>query len=216
MKLNKEVALQKARGYLERKYPELTTNDQWINFDNIYFAKTGVKSQASRHGFADKYGLKKGIGMRIGMLPRALNKWYSYERKTPSCWICPVSGVDVKPQVGLEIILVHELTHIVQYMLKLQVGELLTTINEQEYVFENYPQYAKYLVPFETRKLQEKFYKSNPANKACFQEVNGKWTFIDPDNPPQMRNFTSIPPNDWEDTHEKITIGKDIYYQVKA
>ena len=214
MKLNKEVALQKAKGFLENKYHELKSNDQWINFDNIYWAKTGTKSQASRHGFADKYGLKSGLSMRIGMLPRRKKKWYSYDRKTPSGWICPIGGVDVEPQVGLEITLVHELTHIMQYILGLTVGELLTTVNEQEYVFENYPRYARYLVTFEVRKQQEKFFKRNKANRACFQKVDGEWTFIDPNNPPQLRNFTSIPPNNWQDTHKKITIGKDTYYQV--
>ena len=214
MKLNKEVALQKAKGFLENKYPELKSNDQWINFDNIYWAKTGTKSQASRHGFADKYGLKSGLSMRIGMLPRRKKKWYSYDRKTPSGCICPIGGVDVEPQVGLEITLVHELTHIMQYILGLTVGELLTTVNEQEYVFENYPRYARYLVTFEVRKQQEKFFKRNKANRACFQKVDGEWTFIDPNNPPQLRNFTSIPPNNWQDTHKKITIGKDTYYQV--
>jgi len=214
MKINKEVALQKAKAYLENKYPELTTNDQWINFDNIYWAKTGNKSRATRHGFADKYGLKKGLGMRIGMLPRALKKWYSYERKTPSGWICPIGGVDVEPQVGLEITLVHELTHIIQYILGLPVGELLTTINEQEYVFDNYPRYAKFLVPFKTRQLQEKFFKRNARDRAMFQKINGEWTFIDPDNPPQLEGrITSIPPIGWEDTHKRIQIGSDIYYQ---
>jgi len=214
MKLNKEVALQKAKAYLENKYPELTTNDQWINFDNIYWAKTGSKSRATRHGFADKYDLKKGLGMRVGMLPRALKKWYSYERKTPSGWICPIGGVDVEPQVGLEITLVHELTHIIQYILGLTVGELLTTINEQEYVFDNYPRYAKFLVPFKTRQLQEKFFKRNARDRAMFQKINGEWTFIDPDNPPQLEGrITSIPPIGWEDTHKRIQIGSDIYYQ---
>jgi len=214
MKINKEVALQKAKAYLENKYPELTTNDQWINFDNIYWAKTGTKSKASMYGFADKYGLKSGISMRIGMLPRALKKWYSYDRKTPSGWICPIGGVDVEPQVGLEIILVHELTHIIQYILGLTVGELLTTINEQEYVFDNYPRYAKYLVPFKTRQLQEKFFKRNARDRAMFQKINGEWTFIDPDNPPQLEGrITSIPPIGWEDTHKRIQIGSDIYYQ---
>lgn len=214
MKLNKEVALQKAKAYLENKYPELTTNDQWINFDNIYWAKTGTKSQATRHGFADKYGLKKGLGMRIGMLPRRKKKWYSYERKTPSGWICPIGGVDVDPQVGLEITVVHELTHIIQYILGLPVGELLTTINEQEYVFDNYPRYAKFLVPFKTRQLQEKFFKRNARDRAMFQKINGEWTFIDPDNPPQLEGrITSIPPIGWEDTHRRIQIGSDIYYQ---
>jgi hypothetical protein len=214
MKINKEVALQKAKAYLENKYPELTTNDQWINFDNIYWAKTGTKSKATRHGFADKYGLNKGLGMRIGMLPRRLKEWYSYDRKTPSGWICPIGGVDVEPQVGLEIILVHELTHIIQYILGLTVGELLTTINEQEYIFDNYPRYAKYLVPFKTRQLQEKFFKRNARDRAMFQKINGEWTFIDPDNPPQLEGrITSIPPIGWEDTHKRIQIGSDIYYQ---
>ena len=148
------------------------------------------------------------------MLPRRKKKWYSYDRKTPSGWICPIGGVDVEPQVGLEITLVHELTHIMQYILGLTVGELLTTVNEQEYVFENYPRYARYLVTFEVRKQQEKFFKRNKANRACFQKVDGEWTYIDPNNPPQLRNFTSIPPNNWQDTHKKITIGKDTYYQV--
>ena len=214
MKLQKEVALQKAKEYLENKYPELVTNDKWINFDNIYWAKTGTKSRATRHGFADKYGLDKGLGMRIGMLPRRLKKWYSYERKTPSGWICPVGGIEVDPQVGLEITLVHELTHIAQYILGFTVGELLTTINEQEYVFENYPRYARYLVPFKTRQLQEKFYKRNARDRAMFQKINNKWTFIDPDNPPKLEGrITSIPPHNWEATHKKIRIGVDTYYQ---
>ncbi len=216
MKLNKEVALQKAKEHLENKYPELLKNDKWINFDNIYWAKTGARSMASQNGFANKYGLEGGLALRIGMLPRSLKIWCSYDRKTPSSWICPIDGITVDVQCGLEIILIHEFTHIIQYILVMQVGELLTTINEQEYIFENYPKYAKYLVPFETRKLQEKFFKRNSRDKACFQKINGKWTFIDPDNPPQLRGYTSIPPHAWEETHKKIKIGNDTYYQVKA
>jgi hypothetical protein len=47
-----------------------------------------------------------------------------------------------------------------------------------------------------------------------FQKINGEWTFIDPDNPPQLEGrITSIPPIGWEDTHKRIRIGSDTYYQ---
>lgn len=180
MKINKELAFINAQKFLENKYPELKLNEEWVNFDNIYWAKTGAKSQATRHGFANKYGLKKGIGMRIGMLPRRRKKWYSYHKKTPLGWICPIGGVDVKPQVGLEISLVHELTHIIQYLLGLPVGELLTTVNEQEYVLENYPYYSKFLVTYEARKFQELLFKRKDKQKAKFKQVNGKWMYVLP------------------------------------
>ena len=118
--------------------------------------------------------------MRIGMKPSRKKKWYSYHKKTPSSWICPIGGVDVKPQLGLEIALVHELTHIIQYILGLPVGELLTTVNEQEYVFENYPYYANFLVTYEARKFQELFFKRKDKQKAKFQKVNGKWMYVLP------------------------------------
>ena len=173
MKLNKEIALEKAKGFLENKYPELKSNEQWVGFDNIYWAKSGVRSFASRNGFAPKYRLKDGLAMRVAMKPSRKKKWYSYFKKTPSGWICPAQGVDVEPQVGLEITLVHEFTHILQYILGLPVGELLTTTNEQEYVMENYPHYARFLITYEARKFQEQLKK----RKATFKRVNGKWPF---------------------------------------
>ncbi len=180
MKLNKEVAFHKAKVFLEKRYPELKSNEQWLTFDNIYWAKSGTKSQASRYGFAPKYGLKDGLSMRIGMKPSRKKKWYSYHKKTPSSWICPIGGVDVKPQLGLEIALVHELTHIIQYIFGLPVGELLTTVNEQEYVFENYPYYSKFLVTYEARKFQELLFKRKDKQKAKFKQVNGKWMYVLP------------------------------------
>ena len=155
MKLNKEVALHKAKVFLEKRYPELKSNEQWLTFDNIYWAKSGTKSSRKK-------------------------KWYSYHKKTPSSWICPIGGVDVKPQLGLEIALVHELTHIIQYIFGLPVGELLTTVNEQEYVFENYPYYSKFLVTYEARKFQELLFKRKDKQKAKFKQVNGKWMYVLP------------------------------------
>jgi hypothetical protein len=217
IKVKMSEVIKKAKAFIESKNPELLTKDEWLNFDNIYFAKTGRRSMASRNGFAPKYGLKKGLALRIGLLPSALKMWYSYDRKTPSGWICPINGIEVDQFHGLEIVLVHEFTHIAEYILNQKGGELQTTINEQEYVFENYPQYAKFLIPFETRKLQEKFFKRNPRDRAIFQKINGRWTFIDPEDPPKLEGrVTSIPPLNWKETHKQIRIGVDTYYQEKV
>ena len=180
MKINKELAFINAQKFLEKKYPELKSNEEWVNFDNVYWSKYGTRSRASRHGFADKYGLKPGLAIRISIKPSRKKKWDSYHKKTPLGWICPIGGIDVKPQVGLEITLVHELTHIIQYLFVLPVGELLTTVNEQEYVLENYPYYSKFLVTYEARKFQELLFKRSKKKRAKFEQVNGKWTYVSP------------------------------------
>ena len=212
--INTNEAFKKAKSFLEVKYPELLKNDHWINFDNIYYAKTGTKSIFSKTGFADKYKLKDGFAIRIGCLKKAVSKWYSYARKTPLGFICPIDGISVKPQVGLEITLVHELTHLVQHLLDLKRGELLTTINEQEYVLENCKYLHHKLITYKMRQMQEDLWV---ASNAHFEKINGDWLYIDHKNPPKLGKgrITSIPPNNWEETHKEITVGTSIYYQEK-
>ena len=67
MKLNKEIALEKAKGFLENKYPELKSNEQWVGFDNIYWAKSGVRRLPPEMDL--KKVLKDGLAMRVAMKP---------------------------------------------------------------------------------------------------------------------------------------------------
>ena len=145
-----EEGLQECKRWLENKYDGLTENKEWNDFGlkDIHISKSGFSS-----GWYGQGSPKRMNGKRIKIGLRGCDLTSSYCKKLE--YLTPIGGIYVHRYVGYKHTLLHELTHLIQYIQQRTYSEVETTKNELEYLLEIEPRYEHQLISYEERKRQE-------------------------------------------------------------
>ena len=160
-------SIKNSKEWLENLYGRnISSNRKWkdFNIDKIHFSKTSTRYHFSRNGI-------KGSDKIVWMGLRDIDMWYGYCRKTKLGFHPPISGVKLHcKKLGFERKLVHELTHMIQYLQGRKSSEVETSENETLYVLEKEPFYFSHLIGYEEKKRQEKDsnlwgYRNKPTRK---------------------------------------------------
>jgi len=119
--------IQNAKQYLRSIYPN-------VNLDNVDFIfGKGTRSRYFRNENNEKYSKPMCFISCSGT-------WHTYKKKTLKL-TTPPHGIWLGVENKMLLVLIHELTHHIQYEENMNRGELETTRNEINYCNENFPEY---------------------------------------------------------------------------